>query len=403
MKLKKTLLLTLLAGATALNVAWAQSEPGVTDKTIKLGVFAPLSGNAMAYGFDVLNAAKMYYDKINKEGGIHGRKIELVVEDDRCSANDVLAAVKKLTEQDKVFALNGGSCSGAVVGAREYIDRAQIPYVMLNASGDGALYPPSKYIYGAFSISQRAVGGSMVQFASAHLKGKKIGYINHDDAYGSWNLEAAEFQAKQIGADLQIQSINPNLTDVTAPMLKIRAANPDVLLITTYARPVSLLVKKAHELGWTKPIVIAVNGTADLKQLIENVGNKDAFKNVYLQEVMIDVPGGPKLKWVYDMYKSYYPELAAKPGYPQTYMPYGIPSAMAVVNALKAAGPQLTREKFLTAMSQTKFESGVMAGPIELTPTDHAAQKSAIYLKFDGEKSTVVPGTYRSLWVYQPK
>lgn len=403
MKLKKTLLLALLAGATALNVAWAQSEPGVTDKTIKLGVFAPLSGNAMAYGFDVLNAAKMYYDKINKEGGIHGRKIELVVEDDRCSANDVLAAVKKLTEQDKVFALNGGSCSGAVVGAREYIDRAQIPYVMLNASGDGALYPPSKYIYGAFSISQRAVGGSMVQFASAHLKGKKIGYINHDDAYGSWNLEAAEFQAKQIGADLQIQSINPNLTDVTAPMLKIRAANPDVLLITTYARPVSLLVKKAHELGWTKPIVIAVNGTADLKQLIENVGNKDAFKNVYLQEVMIDVPGGPKLKWVYDMYKSYYPELAAKPGYPQTYMPYGIPSAMAVVNALKAAGPQLTREKFLTAMSQTKFESGVMAGPIELTPTDHAAQKSAIYLKFDGEKSTVVPGTYRSLWVYQPK
>ena len=403
MKLKKTLLLTLLAGATALNVAWAQSEPGVTDKTIKLGVFAPLSGNAMAYGFDVLNAAKMYYDKINKEGGVHGRKIELVVEDDRCSANDVLAAVKKLTEQDKVFALNGGSCSGAVVGAREYIDRAQIPYVMLNASGDGALYPPSKYIYGAFSISQRAVGGSMVQFASAHLKGKKIGYINHDDAYGSWNLEAAEFQAKQIGADLQIQSINPNLTDVTAPMLKIRAANPDVLLITTYARPVSLLVKKAHELGWTKPIVIAVNGTADLKQLIENVGNKDAFKNVYLQEVMIDVPGGPKLKWVYDMYKSYYPELAAKPGYPQTYMPYGIPSAMAVVNALKAAGPQLTREKFLTAMSQTKFESGVMAGPIELTPTDHAAQKSAIYLKFDGEKSTVVPGTYRSLWVYQPK
>jgi branched-chain amino acid transport system substrate-binding protein len=155
-KLKRTLLLTLLSGAAALNLAWAQSEPGVTDKTIKLGVFAPLSGNAMAYGFDVLNAAKMYYDKINKEGGIHGRKIELVVEDDRCSANDVLAAVKKLTEQDKVFALNGGSCSGAVVGAREYIDRAQIPYVMLNASGDGALYPPSKYISTVPSPSRSA-------------------------------------------------------------------------------------------------------------------------------------------------------------------------------------------------------------------------------------------------------
>jgi len=398
----RSLIVAVAAAATSF-MAQAQGEPGLTDKTIKIGMFGPLSGNAMAYGFDVINAAKMYYDKVNKDGGVHGRKIELVVEDDRCSANDLLAAVKKLTEQDKVFLLNGGSCSGAVVGAREYIERSQIPYVMLNASGDGALYPPSKYIYGAFSISQRAVGGSMVQFAAEHLKGKKIGYLNHDDAYGGWNLEAAEFQAKKIGVELQVQSINPNITDVTAPMLKIRAANPDVLVITTYARPVSLLVKKAHELGWTKPIVIAVNGTADLKQLVENVGNKDAFRNVYLQEVMLDVPGGAKLQWVYDMYKQYYPELAAKPGHPQTYMPYGIPSAMAVVNALQAAGPKLTREGFLTALSKTKFDSKVMAGPIELTATDHAGQKSAIYLKFDGENKALVPGSYRSAWVYQPK
>jgi branched-chain amino acid transport system substrate-binding protein len=401
MKLFRSVLALAVCGL-AIGAAQAQQEPGLTNKTIKIGLFGPLSGNSMAYGFDVMNAAKMYYDKVNKDGGIHGRKIELVIEDDRCNANDLLAAVKKLTEQDKVFALNGGSCSSAVVGAREYVERAQIPFVMLNASGDGALYPPSKYIYGAFSISQRAVGGSMVQFASEHLKGKKIGYINHDDAYGGWNLEAAEFQAKKIGADLQVQSINPNLTDVTAPMLKIRAGNPDVLLITTYARPVSLLVKKAHELGFNKPIVIGVNGTADLKQLVENVGNKEAFKNVYIQEVLADVPGGPKLKWVYDMYKTYYPELASKPGYPQTYMPYGIPPAMTVVNALKAAGPDLTREKFLTALSQTKFDSGVMAGPIELTATDHAGQKSAIYLKFDGEKQTLVPGAYRSQWTYQP-
>ncbi len=401
----KLMFRTLIAAAVlASGVAQAQAqENGLSATTIKLGVFAPLSGNAMAYGFDVLNAAKMYYDKVNKEGGIHGRKIELVIEDDRCSANDLLAAVKKLAEQDKVFMLNGGSCSGAVVGAREYIERAQIPYVMLNASGDGALYPPSKYIYGAFSISQRAVGGSMVQFAFEQLKAKKIGYINHDDAYGSWNLEAAEFQSKQRGAELQVQSVNPNITDVTAPMLKIRAANPDALVITTYARPVGLLVKKAHELGFNKPIVIGVNGTADLKQLVENVGNKEAFKNVYIQEVLADVPGGAKLKWVYDMYAQYYPELAAKPGHPQTYMPYGIPSAMAVVNALKAAGPQPTREKVLTALSQTKFDSGVMAGPIELTATDHAGQKSAIYLKFDGDNKTLVPGTYRSLWTYQPK
>ncbi|HBO9374455.1 TPA: amino acid ABC transporter substrate-binding protein, partial [Pseudomonas aeruginosa] len=148
-------------------------------------------------------------------------------------------------------------------------------------------------------ISQHAVGGSMVQFAAEHLKAKKIGYINHDDAYGGWNLEAAQAQSKQLGGlNLQVQSVNPNITDVTAPMLKIRAGNPDVLLLTTYARPAALIIKKAQELGWNKPIVLAVNGTADLKQLVENVGNKDAFKNVYIQEVLSDMPGGPKLTWV---------------------------------------------------------------------------------------------------------
>lgn len=383
--------------------AQAQQEPGITDTTIRIGVFAPLSGSGMAYGFDVLNAARMWYDKVNSEGGVNGRKIELVVEDDRCNANDLVAAVKKLTEQDKVFMLNGGSCSAAVVAAREYVERARIPLLMLNASGDGALYPPSKYIYGAFSISQHAVGGSTVQFAAEHLKAKKIGYINHDDAYGGWNLEAAQTQAKHTDTQLQVQSINPNITDVTAPMLKIRAGNPDALMLMVYARPAALIIKKAHELGWNKPIVLTVNGTADLKQLVENVGNKDAFKNVYIQEVLADAPGGAKLTWVYDMYKKAYPELAAKPGHPQTYMPYGLPSAMAVVNALKAAGPQPTREKVLQALETMKFDSGVMAGPIEFGPNDRAAQESAIYLKFDGSSMSLVPGTYKSVWQYEPK
>jgi len=401
MKVSKLFAVAVATAAVALSAS--ASEPGLTDKTIKIGMFGPLSGNSMAYGFDVINAAKMYYDKINKEGGVNGRKIELVVEDDRCNANDLLAAVKKLVEQDQVFMLNGGGCSAAVVGARDYIDRAKVPLVMQAASGDGALYPPSRYIFGALSISQYAVGGSIVQFASEYLKAKKIGYINHDDAYGSWNLEAAKYQAKKDGVDLDVQSINPSLTDVTAPMLKIRAANPDVLVLAVYDRPASLFIKKAHELGFNKPIIISVNGTADTRQLAANVGDKDAFKNVYTQGLLSDVPGGPKLKWVYDMYKSYYPDLAAQPGHPTTYMPEGITPAMVIVNALKAAGPNPTREKVADALAHTNLDTGITAGPIVFTPTDHAGQKSAIYMKFDGVNQTRVPGTYTSAWTYSGK
>ncbi|AWM86552.1 ABC transporter substrate-binding protein [Microvirga sp. 17 mud 1-3] len=390
----------LAAGLVHASQAGAQ-EPGLTDKTIKIGMFSPLSGANMAYGFDVVNAAKMYYNKINKEGGVHGRQIELVVEDDRCNANDLVSAVKKLVEQDQVFMLNGGSCSAAAVAAKDYVVRSKVPWVMLNASADGALYPPTDYIFGAYSITQYAVGGSVVDFGKEHLKAKKIGYINHDDAYGAWNLEAAQDTAKQLGVELAVESINPNITDVTAPLIKLRAANPDMIAITTYAKPAALIIKKAHELGITKPIVLTVTGTANMSQLVENVGNKDALKNFYVQDVLADVPGGPKIKWVYDMYKENYPDLAAKPDHPQAYMPYGIAPAMSVVNALKEAGPNPTREKVAEALRSQKFDSGVMAGPIEFGPNDRAAQESTIYLKFDGSQQTLIPGSFQSRWKYK--
>ncbi|GJD50254.1 hypothetical protein OPKNFCMD_2991 [Methylobacterium crusticola] len=390
-----------LAAALALAGPARADEPGLTPTSIRIGMFGPLSGASMAYGFDVMNAARMYYDKVNKEGGVHGRRIEIVQEDDRCNANDVVAAVKKLVEQDGVFLLNGGSCSAPVVAAKDYVVRSGVPWVMLNASGDGALYPPQANIYGAFSISQRAMGGSVVEFATKELKAKKIAYLNHDDAYGAWNLEGARFQAKDNGVALIPESVNPAITDVTAPVLKLRASGADALVIATYARPAQLILKKAQELGFNKPIVIAVNAIANLKQLAENVGSKEAFRNVYIEEVLAAKPGSETLAWIYDLYRASYPDLAAKPDHPQVYMPYGIPSAMTVVRALQAAGPNPTRAKVIEALDRTDIDTGVMAGPIVLTKTEHAGQKASIYFKFDGEGLTAVPGRFASRWTYQ--
>jgi branched-chain amino acid transport system substrate-binding protein len=402
MSVNKTAAGLTLAASLLIGAAAGAQEPGITDKAIKIGIFGPLSGPNMAYGFDVVNAAKMYYDKINKEGGIHGRKIEYVVEDDRCNANDLVAAVKKLVEQENVFMLNGGSCSAAVVAAKDYVVRNKVPYLMLNASGDGALFPPTDYIFGAYSISQYAVGGAMVEFAAKQFGAKNVAYINHDDAYGAWNLEGSKKDAEVNGVKLSVESINPGINDVTAPFLKVRAANPDAILLVTYARPAALLIKKAAEMGFNKPIILSVTGTASLNQLAENVG-KDALKNFYTQEVMVDSPGGAKLKPIYDMYKAAYPDLAAKPDHPQTYMPYGIPPAMSLVKALQDAGPNPTREKVLAALKTQDFDSGVMAGRMQFGPEQRAANRSTIFIKYDGTTMSPLPGVFTSRWTYQAK
>src|SRR5262245_55236037 len=135
-------LLSLSAPATA-------ADPGITDTEITIGLFAPMSGQLAAFGFDPLQAAKMWYEEVNKKGGIHGRKIKVIAEDDKCSPTDVVAVVKKFISVDKVFIVHGGSCSAPTVAAQEIVTREKVPMVMLNAAGDVAVIPPTRYVFGA--------------------------------------------------------------------------------------------------------------------------------------------------------------------------------------------------------------------------------------------------------------
>ncbi len=81
--IRKSLFAAALMGVLTANAARA-ADPGITDGEITIGLFAPMSGPLAAFGLDALQAAKMWYEETNKKGGIHGRKIKVIVEDDKC-------------------------------------------------------------------------------------------------------------------------------------------------------------------------------------------------------------------------------------------------------------------------------------------------------------------------------
>src|SRR5690349_14711108 len=159
--MKKLLLAAAMSAALVANAQAA--DPGITDNEITIGLFAPMSGQLTAFGLDALQAAKMWYEEINKKGGIHGRKIKVIAEDDKCVPNEAVAVVKKLITVDKVFIVHGGSCTPAAVAAQEFVTREKVPHVMLNASGDGAVIPPTRYVFGAFAGTQRTVGATLAE------------------------------------------------------------------------------------------------------------------------------------------------------------------------------------------------------------------------------------------------
>jgi branched-chain amino acid transport system substrate-binding protein len=384
----------LLAAAAFLTLASQPvraADPGLTDTEITIGLFGPLSGPLIGYGLDPLNAAKMVYEEANKKGGIHGRKIKLVVEDDKCMPNDLVSVAKKLTTIDKVFMLHGGSCTAAVAAAQDYINREKIPMVMLNAAGDNAVFPPTPYVFGSFQATQRVYGSALANFAAQQIKAKTAAIIVHDDDYGNANLKTAKAVLERQGVKIVAEErIPPNISDVTAPMLKIRAAKPDVILSGAYPAPAVLIAQKYAEYGMTDiPLMQATQGIPSPATFAKNVGNPDALKNFYHTWSFTDIGDKAISEKYLKLYKGYYPDRDPSPFYVT-----GLPSAFMVVAALEKAGKDLTRESFVKALEGTKVKPDVMAGELAFGENRRDALRDVIVVRFDGTKQTVMPGVY---------
>src|SRR5579862_1297031 len=126
----------LLAAAMPL-AAQAEDAPGVTKGEIRIGSFGSLTGPTYLYGKLTMNGVDAVFAKVNEAGGVNGRKLVLVREDDRCDPATAIAAVKKLVFSENVFALIGGGCSNAALAARPEIIKDGVPYIAFAAVADG--------------------------------------------------------------------------------------------------------------------------------------------------------------------------------------------------------------------------------------------------------------------------
>jgi branched-chain amino acid transport system substrate-binding protein len=384
----------MLAAAAAVCLAapaYAQTTPGVTNNEIVIGLFGPLSGPLVAYGVDPLNAAKMIYDDVNAKGGIHGRKIRLVIEDDKCNGNELVGVVKKLITVDNAFIVHGGSCTAAIAAAQEYVLREKVPFVMLNAAGDNAVFPPTRYMFGSFQGTQRVYGSALAEYAMKDLKARRVALIVHDDDYGKANLAAAKAVVERMGGQLVAQErIPPAITDITAPVLNLRAAKPDVIISGAYPAPAVLLAQKYGEFGMTSiPLLQSTQGMPTPSVYAKNVGNPDALKNLYHTWSFNDIADeAMRQKWV-GMYRKHFPDREPGP-----FMVTGIPSALAVLDTLERMGRDLTREKFVDTMEKLNLKSDVMTGPLQFGPGRRDALRSVVVVKFDGKTQKVMPGIY---------
>jgi len=372
----------ILAGVLATGTAGA--ETGVTRDTIKLGMFGPLTGPVSIYGYPINNGAIAIYRMINDQGGIHGRKIEIVHEDGACDPAKTRAAVKKLISRDQVFAVHGGNCSAAVFATREIFIDEKVPLMVMAASLDKISIPMNRYI---FTTTPPGSTDSVVimKFVRSMPGVHRIAIIRHTDEWANSKQDAIRKEVPGPGLELVADEVlDRGASDATAQVLKIKEAKPDVTLFVTYPAESAVFLRDARKYGLEGPF-IGNSAVQDMLDLAQRAGGLPAIKDTYVAAFLAGPLGSSALQEWTAAFQKYFPN-----DRPQSLSFYGMSGAFAVIDALRRAGPDLTREKFIAALEAT---SNLPAGPqyckVTFTPTDHAGCRAEhMWTVRDG---TIVP------------
>jgi ABC-type branched-subunit amino acid transport system substrate-binding protein len=238
--------LVALVLALGLAPGVARSQGG----TIKIGVPVPLSGSSANAGQDILNGAKLAAAKINAAGGVLGKQIELIPEDDACDAQTAVQAAQKLLDAG-VAAVAGGYCSSAALPELTAFHRAGIPYV-LDASTNSQLTEMG------WDNVFRTIGRDDDQgpFAAGFMKNflhaKHVAVIDDNTTYSKGLAQNTVSALKSQGVDVvYVNSITSGQMDYSPALTRIKSLNPDVIYYTGYFAEAGLMVKAARQLGYT--------------------------------------------------------------------------------------------------------------------------------------------------------
>ena len=374
------LLLSLLAFALATT---AGAEDGVTDSSIKIGIMGPFTGSASSYSKAEIGL-DAYYQWVNDQGGVNGRKIETVLEDYACDSAKGVAAVRKLIYQDKVFMLHGNSCSAVAMAIKPIVVEAGIPWVVAHAANGAISAPPTRNIFHGVPVG-KTMGVAMGQFVASKPEHTKVAVIAHTDDWAkSYCGPAVELLAsKNIKPAVEV-AFERGQTDSTAQTLRIKQANPDFVIACLYETETAIFLKDARKYGLNAPVM----GTAgtDLENTLKRVGDLDTVANYYVPHMYADNLDGPRLKRFADILKKYYPNESVT-----AFSLISMGSAAAVVEALKRSGRDLNRDKFISELDKTKnFDSGVLAGRISWSPADRDGVKEVGVAGFVKGKPTIL-------------
>jgi branched-chain amino acid transport system substrate-binding protein len=374
-----------LAGSVALaGTAMGQGAArGVTATEIVLGTHTDLSGPAATYGVSSSNAVRMRFDEVNEKGGIHGRKIRLIVEDTQYQVPRAVQAGAKLINRDRIFAMVAGL--GTPMNNALFKDQleAGVPN-LFPLSAARSMYEPFHKLkfYGAASYVDQVRAG-INYFATK--KGKKaICAMYQDTDFGKEVLEGVQMQVEKMKLKLvETTTHKPTDQDFTAQITKLKGAGCDLVVLGTIVRDSIVPYATARKIGWTDVDFLGSAATYDAFVAAAQGGVTDGLYAMGLTDMPYRDHLSPQAQAWFDRYKE---RFNAEPNIGAV---YGHVAADLTVLALEKTGPELTTDNLVRAMESIRGYRDIFNGPeVNFGPDKHQGANSSFLAVVKGGRWT---------------
>ncbi|SIO16919.1 ABC transporter substrate-binding protein [Halodesulfovibrio marinisediminis] len=369
--------------------------PGVSSTEITLGSSLALEGHASYLGTQTLRGALSYLRNVNALGGVHGRLITLQAIDDGYDPTRCLANTHQLISTGNVFSLFGFVGTPTTVRVLPLIEDAQIPLVGAFTGANALRVPFNPFVFN-IRASYYQETKAAVDLLVSRMKRKRIAVFYQYDAYGFDGLMGTELALREVGlAPVARGSYVRGGVDIDEALHRIVGAQPDaVVLVGTY-EPCAEFIKKANALGLDAVFFnLSFVGAEELARRLPD----DIKGNVLVSQV-VPPPSAPQvhdLMGIADDYlrhlKEFYPD-----DVPSAVGLEGYLNARVLVEGLRRAGRNLTRESFMKALeSMNEFPLGGCAS-VAFTPEDHQGLDMVYFTVLDDGEFKLIDDTDRLL------
>ena len=381
-----TAALICVAGA-APALAQSKYDPGASDTEIRIGNIMPYSGPASAYG-TIGKTIGAYFDKINAEGGINGRKIKFISYDDAYSPPKAVEQARKLVESDEVLAIIQPLGTASNTAIQKYMNAKKVPQLFV-ATGATKFGDPKGFPWTmGWQPNYQSEGRIYARYILDTHPQAKIGVLFQNDDYGKDLMKGLKdgLGAKAAGMIVAEAPYEVSEPTIDSQILKLKAAGADLFVNVATPKFAAQAIKKLAEIGW-KPVHILNNVSNSVGGVLRAAGlenAKDVISTYYQKD-----PTDPAWKddagfktWSAFMEK-YYPEGDRT----STFTTYGYSAAQTLVQVLKQCGNDLTRANVMKQAASLKdFQLEMLLPGIKLntSATDFYPVEQMQLVRFTG-------------------